>query len=106
MTNSRISNQGEGSGDAKHRPYRGDAHRWTATTLVPEECLRVEVVIHQGAPDGTWCLAIEASNPHTKELLAKWIDPTMRTLSYEHPSMRAAAEVRAVLVALLDPDPF
>lgn len=74
--------------------------------MFPVQCVKVEVVVHQGAPDGSWCLAIEASDPHTKELLAKWLDPAMRTHAHETVALRTIAEVRAVILALLDPEPF
>lgn len=106
MTNRRIWDQGEGSGGAQHRPFRGEPRRWAATVLVPVECIRVTLVLHSMPQTDTHCLAFEVDDPHTKELLAVTVDPTWRAAPSLGVAASATLELRAVLLGLFDPDPF
>ena len=75
-------------------------------TLVPLECVCIRLEIHGALEADVVSISMEASDPHTKELLAIRVDP-----SYPRHARRRAAEdaglhVRNLLLDLLDPDPF
>lgn len=106
MTNNGISNQGEGSVSGFCSPYPPEATRWIARPLFPLSCVKTEVVVHGKPGSGLWCVGYELSDPHTRELLAKGVDPSA---SYTQPRALCAAialDVRQALEQLLDPDPF
>lgn len=74
--------------------------------LLPQQCFRVEVVVHQDPQMLVYALAFEVSDPHTKELLAKWVDPCVpRSVSLPVATAVSTA-LRGVLAALTDPEPF
>lgn len=87
---------------ATHPP----ATDFVQSVLAPVQCLRVQVTIHQEAGADAYCLALEATDAHTGELLAKQVDPAAtyrRTLSW---TGDVGVAVTVLLRALLDPDPF
>lgn len=98
--------QGEGAGDAKHRRFALSERRWKAEILWPADCLRVDLIVHQAPDTDVSCLGIEVSDPHTKELLAVWVDPSVRARSRRQVAEEAADRVLAALLDYLDPDPF
>lgn len=80
--------------------------RWSQGLTVPVECLRVELVIHQAPAAGTSCWAFEVSDPHTRELLAKWVEPAYRNGVHLPLASYVTTALRGVLLELTDPDPF
>lgn len=80
--------------------------RWLLGVLVPVECVRVRVDVHLAPQGGPWCYAIELSDPHTQELLAKVVEPTCHPCTAAQRASRISTDVRAVLLELTDPDPF
>lgn len=106
MTNTGISTSGQGSGASGLCSPPQDGVRWSQGLTVPLECFRVEMVVHQALAARQWCLSFEVSDPHTRELLAKWVDPC-REMSMVLPVASAASvALRGVLLELTDPDPF
>lgn len=75
-------------------------------TLVPPECLRVVVVAHTRLWEGSWCLAVEVSDPHTQEMLALVVDPARRPTTTPGVVEAVLNEVRTALLEVLDPEPF
>lgn len=106
MTNSGESQQGMVQAGGVCRALRPEAQRWGSMPLYPLECVRVEVVIHQDPTKDVYCLGIEYSDPHTRELLGKVLDPARRRLSRRQVAEQVSVEVEAALSALFDPDPF
>lgn len=106
MTTSGKSNTGEGSGahglcEPHQRP-----ERWLQGVTVPVECFRVEVVVHQQPGTDVYGYAIEVSEPHTRELLAKVAEPSRRASATVGLVSNVTLDIRAVLLELTDPDPF
>lgn len=106
MTNSADSNTGKGSGarglcEPPQKPYR-----WSQGLTVPVQCFRVELVVHQQPGAAGYCLSFEVSDPHTKELLAKWVDPMTRPSPVLPLASSVSVALRSVLLELTDPDPF
>jgi len=79
---------------------------WTAQSLVPAQCLRVEVVVHQLPDRSVSCWAYEVSNPHTKELVAKHVQPYAAGSTAGELSEEIGAALEAAVGWLLNPDPF
>lgn len=79
---------------------------WAQTLMVPMQCARVIVVIHQHPGQDRYCLSVELDDPHTKELVAVKVDPTARRSSIRSIAAAVALDVRAALEDALDPDPF
>jgi hypothetical protein len=106
LTNNGKSNTGEGSGAHGFCEPPQQPLRWSQGLTVPLQCFRVELVVHRQPGNGPYCLAFEVSDPHTRELLAKWVDP------YTEPSFvlplasAVSVALRGVLLELTDPDPF
>lgn len=106
MTIKGKSNAGEGSGAHGVCEPPQPPLRWSQGLTVPVQCFRVELVVHQQPGAKGYCLAFEVSDPHTKELLAKWVDPyTAPSLTLPLASSVSVA-LRGVLLELTDPDPF
>lgn len=106
MTISGNSHQGEGCRAEGFPPAVLRPEHWTAQSLVPAQCVRVELVIHQLPDRSVSCWAYEVSNPHSKELLAKHVQPyvtgrTGRTLAED-----VGEALTTATGWLLDPDPF
>lgn len=106
MTNSGISNTGEGSVrsglcSAPQRP-----ERWLQQPTIPASCFAISAVVHQIPGGDLWCYAIEASDPHTKELLGMIVEPTRKSLTAAHLASVVATDIRATILALTDPEPF
>jgi len=106
LTNRGKSREGEGCSPGGFCQVPQRAERWTQGTLVPIQCFKLEVVVHQSPDAGPWCLAVEVSDPHTKELFAKWVDPSRVTESHVGLAGEVASDLRTILRALTDPDPF
>jgi hypothetical protein len=106
LTYKRIYEQGEGSvGSGLCSPPR-QAERWTQSLTVPVQCLRVELVVHQQPGTGVSCWAFEVADPHTKELLAKWVEPSYVNGAHLPLASFVTTSLRGVLLELTDPDPF
>lgn len=106
MTNTEICKQGEGSGGRGLAGASRGVEHWTASVLVPAQCLRIEVVVHQDPQSRRYCLAFEVSDPHTKELLAVHVDPAARYSEVMPLASSLVMELRSAVMSLLDPDPF
>lgn len=106
MTTGRFSDQGEGQAACEAgRPYP-TPKAWAQTLLVPQQCARVIVTIHQAPSTDRYSLTIEVDDPHTRELLSMTSNPTARRSSIRSIAASVAIDVRAALEAVLDPDPF
>lgn len=80
--------------------------RWLQAPLYPMPCIKVELVVHRGRRDGQWLFGLEASDPHTRELVGSVLDPSRRP---QHPAMIVESildELRDALTGLFDPEPF
>lgn len=64
------------------------------------------MVVHTHPGSDTFLLAFEVSDPHTKELLAKHVDPSQTTRAWAGYAETAMAALRPILLELFDPDPF
>lgn len=106
MTTSRKSNTGEGSGTSGLCSSPQPPLRWSQGLTVPLQCFRVEMVVHQQPGARGYCLAFEVSDPHTKELLAKWVDPYTPPSQVLPLASAVTVALRGVLLELTDPDPF
>lgn len=106
MTIRGNSKQGEGSVPGGFCQAPRQAERWTSGLLVPAQCLRVRVDVHLAPQDGPWCYAIEVSDPHTQELLAKVLDPSRHSATAVQRASLIATDLRGILLELTDPDPF
>lgn len=106
MTSERYLHTEEGSGPGGfcQAPQLGE--RWTQGLTVPVQCFKVEMVVHQDPSLSVYCHAFEVSDPHTKELLAKWVDPSRPHSAVLPLASSITVELRGVLLALTDPDPF
>lgn len=106
MTTRRFSHQGEGQAACEAgRPYP-TPQAWAQSLLVPQECVRVIVTIHQAPTADVYSLTIEVDDPHTKELLSMRSDPTVRRSSLRGIAAAVSLDVRHALEGVLDPDPF
>lgn len=74
--------------------------------LYPQQCVRVELVIHQEPQEAVYGYAVEVSDPHTKELLAKAAVPTKKYSMVRSIAATIALDVRALLEDVMDPEPF
>lgn len=106
MTLRPILATGEGSAPRGLCEAPQQAVRWTQGLTVPAQCFRVEVVVHQSQQQDVWCYAFEVTDPHTKELLAKWVEPARPANRVLPLASLVTVELRAALLALTDPDPF
>lgn len=106
MTNTGISTPGEGSGARGLCEPPQDPFRWSQGLTVPVQCFRVELVVHQQPGGAGYCLAFEVSDPHTRELLAKWVDPMTKPSAVLPLASSVSVALRGVLLELTDPDPF
>lgn len=106
MTTSEESTAGRDSGAHGLCEPPQPPQRWSQGLTVPVQCFRVELVVHQQPGGAGYCLAFEVSDPHTRELLAKWVDP-FTTPSLVLPlASSVSVALRGVLLELTDPDPF
>lgn len=106
MTNSGVSHQGEGSAARGLCVPPQQPSWWTQTLTWPLQCVRLEVVIHTSPEADGACISIEASDPHTRELVAKAVQPSYQIRSRRHAAEEASAIVETLLLSALDPDPF
>lgn len=83
-----------------------EPQRWSVGLLVPVQCFRVELVVHQQPGAAGYCMAFEVSDPHTKELLAKWVDPYSVRNDVLPLASAVTVALRGVLLELTNPDPF
>ena len=106
MTSSGISITGRdsGAGGVCQPPFQ--AQRWIQGVTVPLECFRVELVVHTRPGTDVVCFALEVSDPHTRELLAKLVDPSHRALQAVGWISHVTLDLRSILLELTDPDPF
>lgn len=106
MTTRRLSTSGEGSErrglcDAPQHP-----ERWLQTPTIPAQCLSISVTVHTAPGKDVLCYSIETTDPHTRELLGHVIEPTRRLLTAAQMASMISTDVRAVILALTDPEPF
>lgn len=106
MTIRGLSTSGEDSGPGGLCQAPFQAQRWIQGVTVPLECFRVELVVHQRPNSDLYAFALEVSDPHTKELLAKCVDPTHRASAAVGMVSHVTLDLRAILLELTDPDPF
>lgn len=106
MTNNAYSDAGEGSGPHGFCEAPQPPLRWSQGLTVPVQCFRVELVVHQQPGASGYCMAFEVSDPHSRELLAKWVDPFTKPSQVLPLASSVSVAVRGVLQELLDPDPF
>jgi hypothetical protein len=79
---------------------------WSQTLMFPQQCIRLEVVIHQDHDTDRWCLEVEGSDPHTRELLWLEVSPAMRQSPVYTVGAEVAVRLRSILLSLMDPEPF
>lgn len=89
-----------------HHIMPKDETRWLQSILWPQQCLRVELVVHQEPGVDRWCYALEVVDPHTQELLAKAVSPAERYPPGTTVAAEVAARLREILLLLTDPEPF
>lgn len=106
MTSRGISTPGEGSEHGGLCRAPQSAERWSAGLLIPASCLRVRVDVHLAPQGGTWCYAIELSDPHTQELLAKVVEPAKGPQTALQRASLISTDLRGILLEVTDPDPF
>jgi hypothetical protein len=106
LTNRGISDTGRDSGASGFCSPPFQAERWIQGVTVPLECFRVELVVHQQPAGDRYCFAIEVSDPHSRELLAKCVDPSHRFGQAVGMVSHVTLDLRAILLELTDPDPF
>ena len=106
MTNTRNSQQGEGTAGGVCRPFRPAAQRWVAEVLYPAACGRFVVELHTTPEKTAYLVSFEVNNPHTKELLGMIVDPNMTFVTATHMAEHAAEVVRQAILHLFDPEPF
>jgi hypothetical protein len=73
---------------------------------VPVECFAVKVEVHQSPGARVWCYSLEVSDPHTRELLAKVVQPARRYSEVLGLVALVCTDLRGVLLELTDPEPF
>lgn len=78
----------------------------TQAQILPMDCFAINVVVHRGGRDGAWALGIEVTNPHDGELVGLVMDPTRAPCHTAQVLDAVLDELRAVLLDLLDPEPF
>lgn len=76
---------------------------WARTNLWAEQCIRVELVVHQLPDRSVSCWAYEVTNPHSKELLAKHVQPYARGEEHQSLANQIGEALEVALIGLLDP---
>jgi hypothetical protein len=100
------SSTGEVQGLAGFCQPPQQALRWTQGLTLPAECFTVRLDVHQRPAGDTWCYSFEVYDPHTRERLATVVEPA-RTFSEVLPlASIVTVDLRGILLALTDPDPF
>lgn len=80
--------------------------RWTQGLTVPAQCFTVRTDVHQAPGGDVWCYSFEVYDPHTRERLASVVEPARaRSLVLPLASV-VTVDLRGVLLALTDPEPF
>lgn len=74
--------------------------------MMPAQCIRVEVVIHQTPDRSVACWAYEVSNPHSSELLAKHVQPYVMAGEHQDLPGDVSEALELAVRYLLAPDPF
>jgi len=106
LTKTPISNTGECCRAEGFPSALLSPEHWSAQTMYPLQCLKVELVVHQLPDRSVSCWAYEVSDAHTKELLAKHVQPYVRPSDGLGLSADVSDALAVALIALLDPDPF
>lgn len=106
MTIHGKSNTGMGSVSGLCSPQPLLARRHVQTLLVPAECITIRLDVHNTSYTEAWALGLEVSDPHTRELLALVVDPTVPGTTVHGRIDRIVKEVREAVTQLLDPPPF
>lgn len=82
------------------------ALRWSQGLALPVQCFAARLTVHQQAGAPVYCYDFEVADPHTKELLAKVVEPAKRYSQVLHLAQQVSLDLRAVILTLTDPDPF
>lgn len=106
MTSNARSQQGEvqiGAGFCTE-PQRPT--RWLQGLALPVQCFSARLTVHQQAGAPVYCYDFEVADPHTKELLAKVVEPAKRYSEVLHLAQQVSLDLRSTILHLTDPDPF
>lgn len=106
MTKNLNSSQGEGSGARPCYNPTEEASWWCSTPLWPQQCVAVHLVLHRDARSTVAGVSLEVFDPHTRELLAASVNPSVKVSTSMPTSSYASTIVREMLSRLLEPDPF
>lgn len=106
MTDSAISNQGEGSGAPGFGAATSRSTSWRQTLMFPLPLVQVRLDVGWHREHRIGMFSAEAYVPNTRELLALEVHPSTRYDSLEHFLRYAQGWQRDVLLYTFDPDPF
>lgn len=106
MTTRGKSNTGEGSGARGVCEPPQLSQRWVQGLTVPASCFTVRLDVHQEPGGEHWCYSMEVSDPHSRELMARIVQPARHYSSVLPLASVVSTDMRAVLLELTDPDPF
>lgn len=98
--------QGEGCSARVSAPQRPLPAEWTVQPMYPLPCVSVALVVHTEANQSVASVHIEVSDPHTKELLALNVNPTLSARDGQDLAGHLTVILRRLLLDLLWPDPF
>lgn len=62
--------------------------------------------VHGEPGEVTYCLSLEATDPHTGSMVALVLEPTLHARAALPLAQRVVSEVRALVLDVLDPSPF
>lgn len=106
MTNSGIYNTEESSAPSGFCSAPQPPLRWTQGLTVPAECFSVRLDVHQSPGRSVYCYAFEVKDGHTQELLAKVVEPARDRSQVLPLASAVSVDLRGILLALTDPEPF
>lgn len=106
MTPEEESRAGDGSGAGGVCQPRQREPLWVSGRTIPEQCFTVSLEVHQADGVAVFGLHLEVTNPHTKELLAAWVNPTEVLPAGTTLAGHLSQCLRAILLDLTDPEPF
>lgn len=107
MTTQGKFNTEEGCSRSKSDVSALQRQDWNVRPLVPLDCVELRLVVHTTPGRDAISVSLEAKDPHSRELLAHYVDPSVRCWSDPRATVTSVAlKVRQVLVDLFDPEPF
>lgn len=106
MTTSGISTPGEGSGAGGLCQPPQRPSRWVQGLTIPAQCFTVRIDVHRAPSGGPWCFAFDVTDPHTRELLAKVVEPARPASTAAGAVGLVVVDLRGILLELTDPEPF